>query len=422
MSARSQAKFGFLIVSRALLMVLLNSVPALGSGLSFMDPDLYQACGMTCVYEHGVENLTLQARFIEYRLLLLEARIQEPQGASAVLSELGLRCLPAERAQGDPRAAQACLGRFKRDQLAVLSRIRGGLLSANQQVSALRGGEKVLSVEPEADVRARLPQTPFIPTLRELRDSHDGDERLRTLGSTQYLEWLKDMPRAPSQDEFLRFKRIPRDPSDPENGEMLTVQETDPQGKPVVDTQAYERALKAYEGRLAIWKGKTGSPGEEQAFRAQGAALARAPGPLPKFEQQVQGVSRRAFLLARRDMLVSAQKVLKKTGVPVVVTLDSAKPAGLPQPGDATVRGERGPANVKGPAVAPGVQGAGELGGLLADAQNMRQEEDLLNAKLSPSATQTPTRVHIGLRPEALNAEVGELGGKDLMVRGPAAD
>jgi hypothetical protein len=356
--------------------------------LPFMDEQVFQECGMSCLYERGSESLSLQARFIEYRLQLLDAKLKEAksgksQAASEVLNELQMRCTPGERASRSVASAGACLGRFRQDQLAVLSKIRGALVAAGVQVVALRPeqGRPGLSwaagsgargsrggIDSSDSSEARLPQAPFIPSYNELEAQHDADQRLQGLGSQEYQKWLSEMPRKPSADEFLKFRRLPKDPSDPGNEEKITVLQFGADGKPMRDDQAYARALQDYEARLKDWEAGPAALSKREELKKNGTDLLQE----QRFQKRVGSLSKKAFSLARQDMMGAAAQVMKKVGM--------ASSTGTPD-----------------------------------------TEEKALNEKISPRHPASKrTRAHVIISPEALNREIESLGGSNLVIQAPS--
>ena len=423
------------------------------------DSTQYQECGVGCTYQKINENYSLQARFISYRLEGLEKALAAKKDGD-VLADLGSFCAPSET-NGKMKGAQACFDRFKANQVRVLEEIRAGIVSASTQLEALKTEREGTSVNgrlTEDPAPALKAQQVYVPTAQDLQVQYDSDERLNQVVSQRYVEWLQAMPWQPKPDEFWKIKQVPRNPGDP-NSEMLSVVETNWKGNPVHDEKAFKVAMKEYDAKWKDWDTNKSQTKSELVALAKNNLPFKAV-PLPRdvsaFKARTAAISEDAYAKARWELLQVAKSAAQKLGLSNRIEVQKqgvgalggvqpatlvrqgalaragnaagrvASGAGGVQPGSAPTQGARGPANVLPP---PVVGDAALLSLNKVPSSNGKNpiapgtSQEMENGVLAVDATtNTPTQIHVGLKADTLNEDIGDLSGdKGRMVEVKAA-
>jgi hypothetical protein len=97
------------------------------------------------------------------------------------------------------------------------------------------------------DAKAKRPQTPYVPTMKELVAQYERDTAaVQSLVSADYEKWMTQNQFAPSRDEYVITRQVDRDPGNPKSGK-LTIIERNPDGSPKIHEAKYQAAMAAFK-------------------------------------------------------------------------------------------------------------------------------------------------------------------------------
>jgi len=237
-----------------------NSDQQLSVERALVNPEA-QECGQDCLYKRAKENLILQAIYTAQKIEILKVEIKSGD-PSVVFENLGSFCTPTEKTKSLD-GAKDCFNRYQRIQVATLYKIKAATQQTSNMVAKLSSraptvangkfDEHVMDrpfwveryVEPNTPEKKL--HKPFVPTFENLQeDFRKTSQRLKTAGSISYEKWVNTLPFEPAKEDFVKFKVLPPDPSD-SSGIGPVVMETDAEGKPVFDKDAYEKASEEFK-------------------------------------------------------------------------------------------------------------------------------------------------------------------------------
>jgi hypothetical protein len=275
----------------------------------------YQDCGMSCLYEKGNENLSLQAMYIMNKIEALEGAVRAGNHSEA-FERLGRYCTEEERNATKPDAT-ACMSRYAREQILVLRKIE--LAVATNAVNAgrfkngpeldVKAGPPIFSMLQDPDAKTpKMPQTPYVPKFNELVDQYKRETATLTdLMSADYERWSSARYAKPQQDDYVVMQEVNRDPANKKSGSLMVVKKTK-DGKPIKDLQAYRNAHNRWDQMQKTYKKDM-----ENALKA--ARERRSKQRTMELDTVAMNKNREIFGDARQPIVQAANKQAKAAGI-----------------------------------------------------------------------------------------------------------
>ena len=397
-----------------------------------------QDCGIGCNYLRANENLSLQARYITLKMQDLDDQkqkwekakvdaaansgIPKPDFIKAMEDEI--RNSMAGFCLDQATDTEDCFKRYWQAQMVALQVIRTAIATNNTEYSSLRLGAKpsdpnwspglMPELDPNNPSALKKPQVTSVITLDDVAKEYDNSEALNLVSSEKYHNWLKELPKKPSQDEFAVFKKVQRYPGVPGSEELqVAVYQAD--GKtPLFDKKAYAAAVKEYELRIA----NTSYAAGFKELAAKHQVLTKS----VKFKVGTSETSKRAFANARQEMIEAAHLAMRKVGIaapgktPLGSTQRSAASKGAAsntgvgrsdQNGIATGGIPLTPLSI--PVVNSGSQLLDQLQKPGSTGASANSVVDGNRKVFAPAAMDMPIVTSVELSPEALNSTIGTL-------------
>jgi hypothetical protein len=241
------------------------------SVLPWSNETVYQECGQSCLQHKANELLTLQASTMEAHLFALKQAYEAALTKgdyTEIRGELNSYCADLPSSTTDQSSAKKCLLRYVRFQLPFFRRIQNAIAANNDAVLHYRSD--VATIAPDGTIRyskgqspfqvsvdsneAKRPQTPYLPTQKELKDQYDEEQKkLRNLTSPKFNDWVQQEQskiHLPNESDFYLWKQFEADPANPGAGKG-SVLLRDANGKPLVDKVAFGKALSEYTAAVA---------------------------------------------------------------------------------------------------------------------------------------------------------------------------
>ncbi len=217
-----------------------------------------------CLFDRANETLMLQLHYKRNRLQSLQELFDQKNRNAEIIESLGPFCTEDEKDNwSDNDKVQACLDRHKRIETRQMRAIHTAIAKNDEKHSKLYS-QKVyvdgsrpptpnpavgfnLPPPPGQDTKAlRSPQVSYFASVAELEKSYEQNrDQMRASITNRFAQWLQDLPKQPSPEDFIKLKKIYRDPEQPGSG-VLHVIDTEADGSAKIDKQAYEEALKNY--------------------------------------------------------------------------------------------------------------------------------------------------------------------------------
>jgi hypothetical protein len=300
-----------------------------GMGRPWDDPDS-RTCGQNCLYEKANENILLQISYTNNKIEMLK-EAQSRGEMAKIQDNLAYFCTPGE-------ATGACFSRYKRLQILVLQKMRASLVnnsgsaeelnSDNRATSGGRAapaagggvspGVRYFEMKGKAGQPPKKPLIPYVPTFEDLQAMYRGLPARQ--GRAELQRWTQQVMQPPRPEDFVKFQRVPRDPRNP-GAERIIVPEKGSNGQPVLDPQAYQRALAAYRARQADYDA------DRALMMSQANPLFPTPGVAPTMDDSVTGAESKTSFLQSRAMIIQAvspRLTDGRAGVPATVSFPGA--------------------------------------------------------------------------------------------------
>ena len=210
-----------------------------------------QSCGISCPYSRAQEVISTQALYYQKKLETLKEHEQDSDFDDYVLENLKDFCLKQE-------TGKECFDRYVLIDQERSKDLRGSMISNEKMIKELEAGTAVRqNNRPLAQVRPfnfleqqngkRKPIVTQIKSYTELQvQSAQEHGTLTVLTSEEYRNWVKNIPKEPSRDDFLKLKKRAEINQAPVDSDQLLEFDTSCGKQFCYDEQAYEQAVIQY--------------------------------------------------------------------------------------------------------------------------------------------------------------------------------
>jgi hypothetical protein len=226
------------------------------------------------IYQRANENLIIQTKYIEDNLSSIGTiRNKLDPNSLEKIDEKDRDSIPILTSQycssdtvKDDDGARECLDQYKEMKVARLREIRQGLISNDDAQASLKedlvsaktktGGLSKRAPVYKADIKQRVfPEIPkYIDMEKDFAARPKEQPNIRR-DAQEAMELAKQVLKKPDPADFPKFSEELIDPNNPSGGTFHTIARGK-DGKPEVDTEAFQAALKLYNEKILKLRGK----------------------------------------------------------------------------------------------------------------------------------------------------------------------